>query len=94
MESGRKARRFLGKYRWKEIVGLDLGGNCAAGEIWPDPDYISKVKTRFTDKFCVDDKREELSVTSRKLIILTPQANHLGELKRCRFPRALFRPSE
>lgn len=67
MESGRKARRFLGKYRWKEIVGLDLGGNCAAGEIPSDPEYISKVKTRFTDKFCVDDKREKLSVTSRKI---------------------------
>lgn len=40
-------------------MGLDQGGNCAAGEIGPGPEYMSKVETRFTDKFCVDDEERK-----------------------------------
>ena len=50
MESGRKARGPLGKSHCREIGVLDQGGHCAAAKIGPDPEYLSKVGTRFTDK--------------------------------------------
>lgn len=40
-------------------MGLDQGGNCAAGAIGPGPEYMSKVETRFTDKCCVDDEERK-----------------------------------
>ena len=72
----------------KRDCGLGPGW-CAAGEIGPGPEYMSKVETRFTDKFCVDDEKKRGDESDLQEITYSYHTCKSSRgLKRCRFPRS------